>query len=79
MDLESKEYVAIKVIKNRIAFTRQGIIEVKILDIINRTQQQNQHIVGDSPLVKMKDYFVFRNHLVIVFELLSVSLYDVLV
>jgi hypothetical protein len=35
--------------------------------------------VGDSPLVKMKDYFVFRNHLVIVFELLSVSLYDVLV
>jgi len=26
----------------------------------------------------MKDYFVFRNHLVIIFELLSVSLYDVL-
>mmetsp|Transcript_3115 Transcript_3115/g.1828 ORF Transcript_3115/g.1828 Transcript_3115/m.1828 type:complete len:153 (-) Transcript_3115:391-849(-) len=29
-------------------------------------------------IVRMTDYFVFRRHLVIVFELLSVSLYDLL-
>ena len=33
---------------------------------------------GDSPLVRMLDFFVFRDHLCIVFELLSASLYDLL-
>jgi dual specificity protein kinase YAK1 len=33
---------------------------------------------GDNPLVRMLDFFVFREHLCIVFELLSASIYDVL-
>jgi dual specificity protein kinase YAK1 len=33
---------------------------------------------GDSPLVRMLDFFVFRDHLCIVFELLSASIYDML-
>ena len=33
---------------------------------------------GDSPLVRMLDFFVFRDHLCIVFELLSASIYDLL-
>jgi dual specificity protein kinase YAK1 len=33
---------------------------------------------GDNPLVRMIDFFVFREHLCIVFELLSASIYDVL-
>ena len=33
---------------------------------------------GESPIVRMLDFFVFRDHLCIVFELLSASLYDLL-
>ena len=33
---------------------------------------------GESPIVRMMDFFVFRDHLCIVFELLSASLYDLL-
>ncbi len=33
---------------------------------------------GDSSLVRMLDFFVYRDHLCIVFELLSVSIYDLL-
>ena len=33
---------------------------------------------GESPLVRMLDFFVYRDHLCIVFELLSASLYDLL-
>jgi dual specificity protein kinase YAK1 len=33
---------------------------------------------GESPLVRMLDFFIFRDHLCIVFELLSASIYDLL-
>jgi dual specificity protein kinase YAK1 len=33
---------------------------------------------GESPIVRMLDFFVYRDHLCIVFELLSVSLFDLL-
>jgi serine/threonine protein kinase len=34
--------------------------------------------MNDSNIVQMHDYFVFREHLCIVFELLSFSLYDMI-
>ncbi len=41
--------------------------------------QINQHFDPDTyPIVKLLDYFVFRNHLCLVFELLSVSLYELI-
>lgn len=33
---EPKEMVAIKVIKNKKAFKNQGVIEIKILDIVSK-------------------------------------------
>ncbi len=33
---------------------------------------------GESPIVRMLDFFVYRDHLCIVFELLSASLFDLL-
>lgn len=70
----TKEQVAIKVIKNKKAFKNQGVIEIKILDILNRIYDPN----GENPLVRMLDFFVFREHLCIVFELLSDSIFDLL-
>jgi serine/threonine protein kinase len=62
--------VAIKIIKNKSAYFKQGLVEVRILDALNKQY--------DLRIVKMLDYFVFRKHLCIVFELLSVNLYDVI-
>lgn len=41
---------------------------------MNRVYDPN----GEAAVVRMLDFFVFRNHLCIVFELLSASLYDML-
>ena len=62
--------VAIKIVKNKPAYFQQGLVEVRILQVLNRS--------FDLRVVKMIDYFVFRKHLCIVFELLSVNLYDVI-
>jgi serine/threonine protein kinase len=61
--------VAVKIIKNKPAYFQQGLIEVRILQQLNKS--------FDLRIVKMLDYFVYRRHLCIVFELLSVNLYDV--
>lgn len=62
--------VAVKIVKNKPAYFQQGLVEVRILELLNRS--------FDLRVVKMLDYFVFRKHLCIVFELLSVNLYDVI-
>ena len=62
--------VAIKIVKNKPAYFQQGLVEVRILQVLNKS--------FDLRVVKMMDYFVFRKHLCIVFELLSVNLYDVI-
>mmetsp|Transcript_9637 Transcript_9637/g.14358 ORF Transcript_9637/g.14358 Transcript_9637/m.14358 type:complete len:539 (+) Transcript_9637:330-1946(+) len=65
---------AAKVIKNKPAYFIQGLIEVKILSKLNSTldPQDKFHIV------RMIDYFVFRNHLVIIFELLSLNIFELI-
>jgi len=65
-----KREVALKIIKNKPAYFQQGLIEVRILQQLNKS--------FDLRIVKMMDYFVYRKHLCIVFELLSVNLYDVI-
>jgi serine/threonine protein kinase len=65
---------AAKVIKNKPAYYIQGLIEVKILSKLNNELDSND----SSHIVRMKDFFVFRNHLVIIFELLSLNLYEIL-
>lgn len=50
------------------------MVEIKILEKLNnsteRTEFEKQH------LIKMEDYFVFRDYLCLVFELLQCSLYE---
>lgn len=70
---KNNEQVAIKVLKNKRTYRNQGSVEIKILHILNTMDDMN-----DSNIVQMIDYFVFREHLCIVFELLSYSLYDVI-
>jgi dual specificity protein kinase YAK1 len=71
---KSKEDVfAIKIIKNKPAYTNQALSEVKIFKKI-----KEEHPVNEKYIVRLFDYFVFRNHICLVFEMLHVSLYDLL-
>ena len=72
-DLEESEYVAIKIIKNKRPFLQQAQIEVRLLELMNQHENDNS-----SYIVKLKGHFMHRNHLCLVFELLSYNLYDLL-
>lgn len=67
-------YCAAKIIKNKPVYYIQGLIEVKILSKLNKELDPND----SNHIVRMIDYFVFRNHLIIIFELLSLNIYELL-
>ena len=50
-------------------FHHQALVEVKILDALRRKDKDNQH-----NLIHMMEYFYFRNHLCITFELMGYGL-----
>nr|NP_728106.1 minibrain, isoform F [Drosophila melanogaster]AAN09442.1 minibrain, isoform F [Drosophila melanogaster] len=72
-DHEEQCHVAIKIIKNKKPFLNQAQIEVKLLEMMNRADAENKYYI-----VKLKRHFMWRNHLCLVFELLSYNLYDLL-
>eukprot|EP00359_Climacostomum_virens_P010302 CAMPEP_0204917478 /NCGR_PEP_ID=MMETSP1397-20131031/15079_1 /ASSEMBLY_ACC=CAM_ASM_000891 /TAXON_ID=49980 /ORGANISM="Climacostomum Climacostomum virens, Strain Stock W-24" /LENGTH=490 /DNA_ID=CAMNT_0052090323 /DNA_START=135 /DNA_END=1607 /DNA_ORIENTATION=+ len=72
-DHKSKEEVALKIIRNRKNFHKQGAIEVKVLEKLRETDTEDEF-----NSVKMKGSFVFRQHLCISFELLNINLYEFL-
>ena len=72
-DHEEQSHVAIKIIKNKKPFLVQAQIEVRLLELMNRTDGDDKYHV-----VKLKNHFMWRNHLCLVFELLSYNLYDLL-
>ena len=65
---------AIKVIKNKPAYFNQGKSEIKILKLLNEKEKNS----NNSKIVKLYDYFCYRKHLFLAFELLDISLYDLL-
>ncbi|XP_064595672.1 dual specificity tyrosine-phosphorylation-regulated kinase 1A-like isoform X2 [Liolophura sinensis] len=72
-DRMDQEQVAIKIIKNKKPFLNQAHIEVRLLELMNKHDAENKYYI-----VKLKRHFMFRNHLCLVFELLSYNLYDLL-
>ncbi|XP_030223151.1 dual specificity tyrosine-phosphorylation-regulated kinase 4 isoform X1 [Gadus morhua] len=73
LDHKTNEMVAIKMIRNKKRFHHQALVELKILDIVKRKDPENLHNV-----IHMNEYFYFRNHLCISFELLGVNLYELI-
>lgn len=71
--------VAIKIIKNKKAFHDQAHIEVKLLKLIRQYQNDDNFVqTGKDNIVQLKSHFMWRDHLCLVFELLSYNLYDLL-
>ena len=78
---------AVKIIKNKPAYFNQSKMEVKVLSKLNilddesdeRIQMLIPELRGDKTrLVNLHDHFIFRNHLCIGFELMSINLFELL-
>ena len=70
-DLQLKDMVCVKVMNNLKDSMEAGLGEVKLLLLLNDIWDASK---GESPFVKLRDYMYFREHLVIVTELLGESL-----
>ena len=53
-DHEEQCHTAIKIIKNKKAFLNQAQIEVKLLEMMNRTDESNKYCVGKDKIGKFK-------------------------
>eukprot|EP01114_Cavostelium_apophysatum_P012643 TRINITY_DN2881_c0_g1_i3.p1 TRINITY_DN2881_c0_g1~~TRINITY_DN2881_c0_g1_i3.p1 ORF type:complete len:952 (-),score=200.28 TRINITY_DN2881_c0_g1_i3:750-3605(-) len=74
VNIDTKDLVAIKIVKNKPAYFNQGLVEIQILEMLNHQYDaENKH-----HFLRLLDYFVFRNHLCLVFELLSVNLFELI-
>jgi dual specificity tyrosine-phosphorylation-regulated kinase 2/3/4 len=72
-DHKTQAHIALKVVRNEKRFHRQAQEEVKILEHLRRQDKDNTHNI-----IHMIDHFVFRNHVCITFELLSMNLYELI-
>ena len=57
--------------KNKKRLYKQGLVESKLIETLNKHDPEDK-----KNIVKRLDHFVFRKHLILTFELLSVNLYD---
>ncbi|XP_050306574.1 dual specificity tyrosine-phosphorylation-regulated kinase 4 isoform X2 [Anthonomus grandis grandis] len=73
LDHMTNKHVAIKIIRNKKRFHHQALVEVRILDHLRKKDKESNHNV-----IHMLEYFYFRNHLCISFELLSLNLYELI-
>ncbi|XP_068860062.1 dual specificity tyrosine-phosphorylation-regulated kinase 4 [Aphelocoma coerulescens] len=73
LDHKTNELVALKIIRNKKRFHSQAMVEVKILDALLKKDKDDTHNI-----IHMKEYFYFRNHFCIAFELLGINLYELI-
>jgi hypothetical protein len=71
-DWKTSQHVAIKLIRNKKRFHHQALVEVKILEHL----RDRADCDAGQTMVTMTEYFYFRNHMCISFELLSINLCD---
>ena len=60
-DHKKKSHCAIKIIKNKKKFQNQALVELNILTFIKEKDEENL-----TNVVKISDFVIFRNHVVII-------------
>lgn len=71
LDHKIHQLVALKIIRNKKLFHTQGAVEVKLLrHLKSKDPEDRKHIV------QILDHFLFRSHICITFEMLSLNLYE---
>ncbi|KAL4424107.1 hypothetical protein ABPG75_001408 [Micractinium tetrahymenae] len=71
LDLKTGALVCLKIIKNNKDYFDQGLDEVKLLQYVNAADPHDE-----SGLLRLYDFFYFKEHLVLVTELLRANLYE---
>jgi len=70
-DHKEREYCAIKILKNKKRLYKQGLVEARLI------KHLNDHDPDDKKnIIRRLDQFLFRKHLILSFEMLSVNLYE---
>ncbi len=72
-DHKTQQHFALKIIRNERRFHKQAQIEIKILEHLKKEDKKDQY-----HLIHMAEWFVFRDHICITFELLHCDLYSAL-
>lgn len=73
LDIITNTNVAIKIIKSKKPFQVQARTEIELLTHLRERDREDQHNI-----VRLLSHFMYRNHQCIVFEMLSMNLYDLL-
>ncbi|TFK44375.1 kinase-like domain-containing protein [Crucibulum laeve] len=73
-NMKTHEIVAVKIVKNKPAYFNQSMMEVTILELLNKTCDPND----EHHILRLRDSFIHRSHLCLVFELLSSNLYELI-
>ncbi|KAG5492594.1 hypothetical protein JKF63_01173 [Porcisia hertigi] len=73
IDHKHHRTVAVKIIKNKPNYTKQAREEIKTLELLNRADPD-----GEANIVRLFGYHIFRQHYILVFELLPSDLYAVI-
>jgi len=73
LDTETNKDVAIKIIKSRKPFLMQAKTEIDLLTHLRDRDPEDQHNI-----VRLETHFMYRNHQCLVFEMLSLNLYELL-
>mmetsp|Transcript_111146 Transcript_111146/g.314586 ORF Transcript_111146/g.314586 Transcript_111146/m.314586 type:complete len:647 (-) Transcript_111146:51-1991(-) len=71
LDLERNKMVCMKIIKNDKDFFDQSLDEIKLLKYLNVNGNVDEHRI-----LRLYDYFYYKEHLIIVTELLRDNLYE---
>jgi len=72
-DHKTKQFAALKVVRNERRFLQQAKKEVKILEHILKEDVENT-----ANMVHIMNSFIFRGHACIVFELMSINMYELI-
>lgn len=72
INLKTNQLVALKIIKSKPAYHQQSLIEIQLLLLLNSKYDP----LDKHHIARIKDHFVWKNHLCISFEILSINLYE---
>jgi serine/threonine protein kinase len=81
LNSQTGKFVAVKIVKAKPAYTRQAAIEIDVIRALTTSTSSSSNDGSSSNtdyMVDMVCYFMYKDHLCLVFELLGMNLYEVL-
>ena len=70
-DHKRKEFTALKILRNKKRLYKQGLIEAGILETLRDGDPDDK-----KNIVRIQESLVFRKHLILTFEVMSMNLYE---